>query len=674
MTVRTHTRSIRLVVALTVAALTAALLGTIEVNPAGAGVDHGALVAEQPRLDTPDFENGIVHSVRQIGDRIFVGGSFTQITKADGTTVNQAYMAAYNAHTGALDESFAPVFDREVRSIHVAAGGAAIFVGGKFNNVNGFHRTKIAKLDMAGNTLAAFRANASAVVTGLTVGNGNVYLTGSFKKVDGVDRLYLAAVDSVTGAVDPNFDIPLSGPLGVGNAIGGKEVDITSDQSTLLVVSTARQFDGLDRYGLGLIDLTGPTAEVSPWRTRLYQDNVHRCSGGWLQLRDGEISPDDSYFVVVSKGHDRPPACDTAVKFPMTADPDNNTDPHWVSRHFDSVYSVAISDVAVYTGGHFRYMESPTSPDPWPGNTNTTYLNPAVLGSDVVPREQIGALDPATGKALDWVTSTNSFQAVLALETAPAGLLLGHDRQLIGNFDIGRHGVFPLEVADAADPTVTVDAPSENSVHGEAVTITGTAADDVSVIGVFVAIVDRDNGTWLRSDGTWGAWQKLPATVLSPGAPSTGYTFGVTLPDGRFKAKVWAVDSSGKTTTPRAARKFEVNTIIDLEDPTVTITNPVADSVIGPNLLLGGTASDDVAVDEVWAAIYDRDAKLWLRVDGTWGAWQKLPTTLSAGGTPDTGFNLTRVLPDARYKVNVWAIDSSGKDTTPRESVKFEVA
>lgn len=657
--------------------LVAALIALTLVVPTAvgaAGTDHGALVAEQPRIDTPEFLDGKVHAVRQIGDRVFVGGSFTQVARTDGTVVDQPYLAAYNAHTGALDESFTPDFDNEVRAIHADPTGTAIFVGGKFNRVNGKYRTKLVKLNAAGGTLIGFRANASAVVTGLAVDDDTVYLTGSFKRVNGVSRSYLAAVDSATGSVDAGFDLPLSGALGTNGALSGKELDITADHSTLLVVSTARRIGGLDRYGVALVDLTGPVAVVSPWRTRLYQDFMHRCSGGWLSLRDGEISPDDSYFVIVGKGHDRPPACDTAVKFPMAVDPDGDVDPDWVSRHFDSVYSVAITDVAVYTGGHFRYQESATSPDPWPGNTLTTYLNPAVLGSDVVPRDQLGALDPATGKSLDWVTSTNSFEAVFALEASPAGLLIGHDRHQIGAYPIGRHGLFPLTATDTADPTVSVDTPTENSVHGSTVTISGTATDDVSVVKVHVALYDRDRDLWLRGDGSWGAWQKLNAPLASAGAASTAYSFSRTLPDGRFKANVWAVDGAGKDTTPRVTRRFEVDTVIDLEDPTVAITNPAPDSTIGPAVVVDGVASDDVAVDHVYLAVLDRDTGDWLRANGSWGAWQKLSAPLDSPGAEDTAFAFARTLPAARYKVNVWAVDSSGKDTNPRAVVKFEVA
>ena len=88
--------------------------------------------------------------------------------------------------------------------------------------------------------------------------------------------------------------------------------------------------------------------------------------GGIQRAYGGDIAPDDSYFVVTSgSGGDRPPINDTVVAFPITGGDD--VQPVWISRCFDSVYSVAISEKAIYIGGHFAWNESPTARDPWPG-------------------------------------------------------------------------------------------------------------------------------------------------------------------------------------------------------------------------------------------------------------------------------------------------------------------
>ena len=82
----------------------------------------------------------------------------------------------------------------------------------------------------------------------------------------------------------------------------------------------------------------------------------------------------------------------------------NDVQPTWISRCFDSVYTTAISEKAVYIGGHFAWNESPSAPDPFPGAADVGYgtgqgLSGYGLGDSVVDREHIGALNPVDGKA-----------------------------------------------------------------------------------------------------------------------------------------------------------------------------------------------------------------------------------------------------------------------------------
>ncbi len=181
-----------------------------------------------------------------------------------------------------------------------------------------------------------------------------------------------------------------------------QRLKLTHDQGTLLVVHTGRQVNGQDRYGVALINTR--TNKLLPWRTRLWDDNL-QFVGGIQRIYGGDISPDDRYFAVTSgSGGDRPPINDTVVAYRHRTAADN-AQPLWISRHFDSVYSVAISEQAVYIGGHFAWNESPTSPQPWPGLDDVGYgtgqgLSGYGLGDAVVHREHIGALNPVDGTAL----------------------------------------------------------------------------------------------------------------------------------------------------------------------------------------------------------------------------------------------------------------------------------
>ncbi len=235
--------------------------------------------------------------------------------------------------------------------------GTSLYIAGSFNTINGVTKRKIARLNpTTGAPVAAFTATANARATALAVSANAVYVGGQFATVNGVSRSGLAALNPTTGAVDTGFNLPLTGGIGVGGMLTVQQLKLTHDRSKLLVVHTGRQIAGQDRYGVALIGTASKA--LLPWRTRLWEDNLSFV-GGIQRVFAGDIAPDDSYFVVTSgSGGDRPPINDTAIAYPLTGN--DNVEPLWISRHFDSIYSVAITDNAVYVGGHFSWQESPT--------------------------------------------------------------------------------------------------------------------------------------------------------------------------------------------------------------------------------------------------------------------------------------------------------------------------
>ncbi len=248
--------------------------------------------------------------------------------------------------------------------------------------------------------------------------------------------------------MDTDFDNQLSGGIGTNGVLTVQTLKLTHDNSKLIVVHTARKIDGQDRYGVGIIGTT--SKQLLPWRTRLWDDNLQYV-GGIQRIYGGDIAPDDSYFVVTSgSGGDRPPINDTAIAFRFGGG--DNRQPMWISRAFDSIYSVAITERAVYIGGHFQWNESPTAPDPWPGLDNVGYgtgqgLAAYALGDAVVRRDHLGALNPADGKALEWHPGSNSFEGNKAMLATPHGLLAGGDAGRQGGEAVGRVAFFDLDAA-----------------------------------------------------------------------------------------------------------------------------------------------------------------------------------------------------------------------------------
>ncbi|MFC7756958.1 hypothetical protein ACFQY4_01790 [Catellatospora bangladeshensis] len=282
--------------------------------------NHTRLAPDIPRTNTPRITTGEITDLAYIGNRVFIAGTFTSIrnnTSTNTTTVNQAYLAAYNIDTGLIDTTFRPTFaGGAVTEVEASPDGTKLFAVGRFNTVNGVTKRKVVSLNITtGAPIAGFTANANGAATSIEATNTTVYIGGQFTTINNVARVGLAAVNASTGAVVTGFVNNLSGGIGVDGALTVQALVLTHDDSKLLVVHTGRQIAGQDRYGVGLINTTNN--QLLPWRSRLWDDNL-QFVGGIQRIYAGDIAPNDQYFVVTSgSGGDRPPINDTAIAFPI---------------------------------------------------------------------------------------------------------------------------------------------------------------------------------------------------------------------------------------------------------------------------------------------------------------------------------------------------------------------
>ncbi len=135
---------------------------------------------------------------------------------------------------------------------------------------------------------------------------------------------------------------------------------------------------------------------------------------------------------------------------------------------------------------------------------------------------------------------------------------------------------------DTADPTVTITSPTSSSTYAttsDAISIGGTASDDVGVTTV----------TWSNSRGGSGTCSGTTSWSES----------GITLYSGSNTITVTAGDAAGNTDTDTLTVTY---TPPDTADPTVTITSPTSSSTYATTsdaISIGGTASDDVGVTTV---------------------------------------------------------------------------
>lgn len=189
---------------------------------------------------------------------------------------------------------------------------------------------------------------------------------------------------------------------------------------------------------------------------------------------------------------------------------------------------------------------------------------------------------------------------------------------------------------DTTAPTAAFSTPAASAqVPVGPVTITGTAADNAAVATVQVALRRNDTQQWLRANGTYGTglvW--IPATVASPGATATGWSFSTTLPvTGGYFAQVRVDDAAGnQNAAPKPGRSFTAVAAGDAATPTGTITAPAANASVTAPVTLSGTAADDTGVASVKLGIRQNGTNLWWNGSG----WQAASTKVTAVlGTPN---------------------------------------
>lgn len=646
---------------------------------------HDRLVPDAPRTNQPTITSGEIWDIEVVGNRVYVAGTFTSIRQPNnGAIVNQPYLAAYNWSTGQVDTQFRPTFtDGRVDAVEASPDGTRLYVGGNFGTVNGVSRKAVARLDPAtGAPLPGFTANANGKVNELAVTQSTVYIGGRFGLVNNVPRGALAAVDAQTGQVRTDFVNNITGGIGTNGELAVQRLKLTHDEGRLLVVHTGRQVNGQDRYGIAIINTR--TNRLTPWRTTLWEDNL-QFVGGIQRIYGGDFSPDDTQFVVTSgSGGDRPPINDTVIVYDL----DNDTDaqPVWISRHFDSVYSVCWTEAGIYIGGHFQWAESATAPVPWPGLDDVGYgtgqgLSAYALGDAVVKRFHLAALDPADGHALEWFAPSNSYEGDKHIEATSRGLFVGGDGNTKGSYNVGRVAFFDFQSVPAQNGTQTVITdPIEGRIKpvGEQFELTGTANAASGIQRVEIEVMDRASGRYLADDlTTWGSTTSntINATLDPGSGTSRTWRLPLTVTANReLLVRARAVSGSGTADNTKATKKFETFGTSD-QPPNTNVTGP-GSPVSALTFTMTGSATDDFGVNGISFTLRDSQNR-YLQddgtVSGTYNTFQVEPDVVGATSTT-WSYELTVPYED-EWWAQARATDTAGQsdlDTADRRWIVTE--
>ena len=422
-----------------------------------------------PTRKTPWVLDGEVTKIVQVGSVMIAGGLFTQVTDPmNGAPYARQNLFAFDATTGLVSQTFNPTVDGQVQQLLPGPTPDTVYVAGDFTKINGKGPNHVQLINInTGQAVTSFKAPSTSggIETMELLPNNRLFIGGFFAMIGGVPHGQLATLNATTGALDPFMDLTVAQHHNTGSGakapVGPRESGVTPAGDRLVVTGNFRTVGGLARDQIVMIDLTGATAAVSTtWYTTLY---TPICSPNAFDsyMRDVEMSPDGSYFVVATTGGPiGGTLCDVAARWETYAVGTALT-PTWTNNSGgDTLWGVEITRSAVYVGGHNRWMNNPNGADS--------------AGQGSVPRPGLVALDPQNGIPLKWNPGRNPRgEAAYEIYETDAGLWITSDTDWIGDrrYQRPRIAFFPYDEGSntaskgtgALPGNVYVASPNSNS-------------------------------------------------------------------------------------------------------------------------------------------------------------------------------------------------------------------
>ncbi|MFI5927922.1 hypothetical protein ACIA3K_18275 [Micromonospora sp. NPDC051543] len=503
------------------------------------------LVSANPADLTPHARDGETRAFAQVGNTVFVGGSFTQLRQtATSAWVTQRYLFAYDRTTGAMSTSFLPVLDGAVNTLLAGPGGTLI-VGGAFKNVNGVSRKNLVALNPSTGAIIDSWVGRSdgGTVRDVALSGNWLYVAGAFNWLNGTAHAGLGRLNATTGAIDPTFSIDATvGRHGTTSYVW--TIDVAPDGNTLAVGGNFTLLNDLPRNQIALVDVSG-TPAVLDWSSEKY---VAPCAAPTTfvhYVQDIKFGEDGTWFVVGSNGGAGWPSayCDALVRFETAARGTGQLGT-WVDfTGNDTITSVEVADNVIYLGGHFRWLNNPNASDN--------------AGPGAIDRLGIGAVTPATGLPVNWnprrsgsasmPSGTTAWgSAVPVLWRGSDGLYFGHNSDGMGEEYHGRLGMFPL----AGGRTFTAKNPPSGSSGN---LYLGTGAGEVSKVpfdGVTLGTPTTvSQPAYTASGATWRVDDRIYWSHTVAGTP-TGSRIDVSLFNGGAIGSSWEASGYNDWFTP----------------------------------------------------------------------------------------------------------------------------
>ena len=114
------------------------LVALIPSPAAAVQTPESVVVNPDPADWTPDILDGQVNAILQMGSKVIVGGTFTQVRRHGFSAIlTRNFLFAFDMDTGVIDPNFVPLLNAEVEELTPGPDGTSVFVGGDFSTVNG---------------------------------------------------------------------------------------------------------------------------------------------------------------------------------------------------------------------------------------------------------------------------------------------------------------------------------------------------------------------------------------------------------------------------------------------------------------------------------------------------------------------------------------------------------
>lgn len=203
------------------------------------------------------------------GDRIYLGGEFTQLRSAPlgtpASVIPVSNLGAIDLTTGEGVPGFTTAVTHAtyapfVRDMVLSPDGSRLYIGGRFDAVNGEKRRNVAAIDTSdGSVIASFKPRVGSLKNQvfsllLSPDGSTLYIGGKFGKVTGVVHTNIAAVNTANGSLldwssTPNDSV--------------RSMDFSSDGDTIFMVGAFSAVDSQARESIARIDTA--TGALDPW-------------------------------------------------------------------------------------------------------------------------------------------------------------------------------------------------------------------------------------------------------------------------------------------------------------------------------------------------------------------------------------------------------------------------